>query len=463
MRYHSTRGQAPEFGFEEAVLAGLATDGGLYLPSTFPVMEASAFAELAGLPYAALAEKIMLPFTGGELNPLTFRKIVEESYATFRHEAIAPLKQLGPQEFVLELFHGPTLAFKDFALQFLGRLLSTILAKRGEKVVVVGATSGDTGSAAIAGCRGLPNMDIVILYPEGRVSEVQRRQMTTFGDANVHPVAIKGNFDDCQSIVKALFTDLPFREKHRLVAVNSINWARILAQTVYYIYAALALGAPAKKVSFSVPTGNFGDIYAGYLAKKMGLPVGDLIIASNRNDILTRCYNTGEYKVTGVHPSYSPSMDIQVSSNFERLLFDLYGKDANAIHGLMGSLKQSGSFALSAEAHQSLKKEFKAHAVDDETTLKTIRELYESTGEILDPHTAVGVKAARETARESGSPVVTLATAHPAKFPDAVEKAIGIRPALPPHLADLFEKKEKTQSLPADAELVKSYIQSIQS
>ncbi len=461
MRYHSTRGNAPSLGFEEVVLTGLASDGGLYVPESLPHFSATELASMAGLSYPALAERILAPFTGGEVNETELRAILEETYASFRHSAIAPLKQTGKQEWLLELFHGPTLAFKDFALQFLGRLLSHILQKRGEKIVILGATSGDTGSAAIAGCRGLPNMDIVILYPYGRVSEVQRRQMTTYGEENVHPLSIEGTFDDCQAIVKQLFVDADFRKKHTLVAVNSINWVRILAQTVYYFYAALALGGPEKKIAFSVPTGNFGDIYAGYLAKLMGLPIADLIIASNRNDILTRAHATGEYKMEGVFATPSPSMDIQISSNFERLLHGFYNKDSSAIHGLMESLKQSKSFTLSPDVHQQLKHHFSAVSVDDKTTLATIREIYEQTGEILDPHTAVGVKAARECWRDDSCPIVTLATAHPAKFPDAVEKAIGIRPALPPHLADLFEKKEKMSVLPGDAEAVKAYIDRI--
>jgi threonine synthase len=392
--------------------------------------------------------------------PEVLKRLIDESYAGFRHAAVAPLKQLGGQTFVLELFHGPTLAFKDFALQFLGRLLDHILAARGQKAVVVGATSGDTGSAAIAGCQGRDNMEIFILHPTGRVSDVQRRQMTTIADANVHNVAVQGTFDDCQDIVKALFADEAFRQKHQLTAVNSINWARILAQVVYYFYAALALGAPARAVSFAVPTGNFGDIYAGYIAKRMGLPIDQLIIATNRNDILARCLATGTYGMQTVEPSLSPSMDIQISSNFERLLFDLHGSDGGAIADMMTRFRKERSLTLSPAAWNALKAMFSASAVSDEDTKKTIAQTYAATGELLDPHTAVGLAAGQRCRRDAATPLVVLATAHPAKFPDAVQEATGIHPALPPHLHTLLTLKERYDTLGNDAATIKTYIDS---
>lgn len=458
MQYHSTRGLAPTLSFEDAVLTGLAVDGGLYLPVSLPHFTASDLETLASLPYTELALRIMLPFCEGALSEAELRAIVMESYSPFRHAAVAPLVQIGSQDWIMELFHGPTLAFKDFALQFLGHVMSHLLKKRGEKVVVLGATSGDTGSAAIAGCRGLPNMEIVILFPDGRVSEVQRRQMTTYPDANVHCVALDGTFDDCQHIVKTLFVDTTFRKKHRLVAVNSINWARIMAQIVYYFYAGLRLGATARPVAFSVPTGNFGDIYAGYLAAQMGLPIADLLIATNRNDILARCVGTGTYDMREVVPTLSPSMDIQVSSNFERLLFDLHGSDSAAIHRLMESLKQSRHFTLSAPVHMALTERFSAASVDDAATLAAISSIYRDCQYILDPHTAVGVAASRKARRHKDMPIVTLATAHPAKFPDAVQQACGIHPALPAHLNDLFSRTEKLTRLPNAADAIMQLI-----
>lgn len=461
MQYHSTRGHAPILNFEEVVLTGLAADGGLYLPVSLPRFTAAELDALATLPYTELALRIMLPFCEGTLSEAELHAIIMESYKPFRHAAIAPLVQIGSHDWIMELFHGPTLAFKDFALQFLGHLMSHLLKKRGEKVVVLGATSGDTGSAAIAGCRGLPNMEIVILFPDGRVSEVQRRQMTTYQDANVHCVALEGTFDDCQRIVKTLFVDAEFRQKHRLVAVNSINWARIMAQIVYYFYAGLRLGTAARPVAFSVPTGNFGDIYAGYLAAQMGLPIADLLIATNRNDILTRCVDTGSYDMREVVPTLSPSMDIQISSNFERLLFDLYGRDSTAIHTLMESLKQSQHFTLSAPTHKALRERFSAACVDDAATLAAITSTYRNSQYILDPHTAVGVAASHKARRHKDAPMVTLATAHPAKFPDAVQQACGVHPALPQHLADLFDREEKLTHLPDDVDAIKQLIDSL--
>ena len=387
--YRSTRGGSPELSFEDVLLAGLAPDGGLYVPSHLPHFSPAELVEMATLPYVELAYRIVAPFIGETLTEKELHDILNESYASFRHSAIAPLKQLAHQEFLLELFHGPTLAFKDFALQFLGRLMDAVLKRRGQKLVILGATSGDTGSAAIAGCQGRAQMDIVILYPHGRVSEVQRRQMTTVTDANVYCVAVDGTFDDCQHIVKTLFVDAAFRAKHPLGAVNSINWTRIIAQIVYYFYAAFQLGSPARSLAFSVPTGNFGDIYAGYLAKRMGLPIEQLIIASNSNDILTRCVDTGHYAIHDVMHTFSPSMDIGVSSNFERLLYDLHEGDCAAVAGLMASLKETGSFTLNAPMLARLRRDFAAKRVDDTCTSATIQEVYAQTGELLDPHTAI--------------------------------------------------------------------------
>lgn len=458
MRYISTRGTAPELSFADVVLAGLASDGGLYVPSDVPVISPQQWTAWQSLSYEALALEIMTPFVGDSISRDTLTTLIEESYKHFRHTAIAPLKQLSSNEWLLELFHGPTLAFKDFALQFLGRLMDHFLALRGESAMVLGATSGDTGSAALEGCRASARMQSFILFPHERVSDVQRRQMTTIADANVHNIAIKGTFDDCQNMVKQLFADAAFRTQHRLVAVNSINWARILAQIVYYAYAALRLGAPARSVRFCVPTGNFGDIFAGYMAARMGLPIEQLIIATNRNNILARCLHSGSYAATQVEPSLSPSMDIQISSNFERLLFDLYDRDPKAICTLMTQFAHSKCFTLSAAAHTQLKQRFDSHHASDEDTLRTIRTIYDTTGEVLDPHTAVGVFAARASA-QSTVPCVTLATAHPAKFPDAVMHGCGVHPALPAHLSDLFERPEKYDVLPHDLTQLKIYLE----
>ncbi len=459
MKYISTRGRAPELSFEEVVLAGLAEDGGLYVPEEIPHFTPQTLAGLAALPYDALALEIIRPYVNGELTDEALETLIGEAYGTFRHTAIAPLKQLDGNHWLLELFHGPTLAFKDFALQFLGRLVDHILIKHDRHVVVLGATSGDTGSAALAGCRGRERMQNFILFPDGRVSDVQRRQMTTLTDDNIHTIAVKGTFDDCQDMVKTLFADADFRTKHHLVAVNSINWARILAQIVYYFYAALRLGAPAREVSFSVPTGNFGDIFAGYIAKRMGLPIHSLIIATNRNDILARCHDSASYSMQGVVPTLSPSMDIQISSNFERLMFDLYDRDAGVIREMMTRFRTDQSFTLSATAWQHLKRDFKSHATDDATTLETIKRIYKQTGELLDPHTATGVNAARHCHDRTDIPVITLATAHPAKFPDAVTEATGIHPALPAHLSDLFEREERFTPLENNVDAVKAFIE----
>jgi threonine synthase len=461
MHYCSTRGNSTALSFEDVLLAGLAPDGGLYVPSHLPVFSPKHILEMATLPYAALAQRIIAPFVGDVLSESALRIIIEESYVSFRHVAVTPLTQIHHHEYVLELFHGPTLAFKDVALQFLGRVMESILRVRGEKLVILGATSGDTGSAAIAGCSGREGMDVVILYPHGRVSDVQRRQMTTIADANVHCLAIDGTFDDCQHIVKTLFVDSSFRANYPLGAVNSINWTRIIAQIVYYFYAAFQLGAPARRVAFSVPTGNFGDIYAGYLAKCMGLPIAELIIASNSNDILTRCLNTGRYEVRNVVQTLSPSMDIGVSSNFERLLYNAYGEDAEAVSVLMHALKTTGGFDIAPQPLARIHKDFAALCVDDAQTSQTIRAVYEQTGMLIDPHTAIGVAAVRSRPKHSETAYVTLATAHAAKFPDAVQVATGQHPALPAHLADLFDRPERFTRMANDAEAVKAFITKI--
>lgn len=454
MKYISTRGEAGSLSFKDVLLAGLASDGGLYVPETIPQFSPQDLSRLATLNYTDLAYEIIAPFVGDDFSEKELRKMIGDAYASFSHGAIAPLTQLAHDQFVLELFHGPTLAFKDFALQLLGHLMEAALKGEKKKSVVVGATSGDTGSAAIAGLRGRKNIDIVILYPEGRPSDVQRRQMTTIEDKNVHALAVKGTFDDCQDMVKAVFSDAEFRSKVNLLAVNSINWARVMAQVVYYFYAALALGAPARKVNFSVPTGNFGDIYAGYIARKMGLPMGKLIIATNSNDILARCVKSGEYKVTGVSETLSPSMDIQVASNFERLLFDLYGRDGKRLNQMMQDFKSTRSLSLSPAAHAEFKTIFDAYTVNDKMTLKVIEATHKANNYLVDPHTAVGVKAAAE---QDGI-TVTLATAHPAKFPDAVKKATGVSPALPAHMADLFTRKERITPLENNAEKLKTLV-----
>jgi threonine synthase len=458
IRYLSTRGTAPTLNFREAVLAGLASDGGLYLPESIPVFSQAEMEALKSAPYADLAYTVISRFIDESSVPADIlKKIITESYTAFRHPDVAPLKKMGDVH-VLELFHGPTLAFKDFALQFLGRLLGHIFSTSAEHAIVVGATSGDTGSAAIAGFAGRPNMDIFIMHPKGRVSDVQRRQMTTVADANVHNIALGGTFDDCQDIVKALFNDAAFRSKHTLIAVNSINWARILAQVVYYFYAAFKLGAPKQAVSFTVPTGNFGDIYAGYIAKRMGLPVDKLVIATNKNDILARTLEAGEYSMGGVSPTLSPSMDIQISSNFERLLFDLHGRSGAVIAEKMKQLRSEQKLTLSPEAYAQFKREFAAGSADDTETLATIKAVHANTGELLDPHTAVGYAVALK--QKSDVPMIVLATAHPAKFPDAVKKATDVHPELPAYLADLFSLPERMDALANDKAVVQSFIES---
>jgi threonine synthase len=458
VKYISTRGKAPTLNFEDVVLTGLAADGGLYLPETLPEFSKEEIASWAGLSYPALAFKIISPFVDGEVDDADLKAIIEKSYSTFRHPAIAPLIQTGHNEWILELFQGPTLAFKDFALQFLGNLFDHILKKRNQKVVVMGATSGDTGSAAIEGCRHCDNIDIFILHPHKRVSDVQRKQMTSVLADNVHNIALEGNFDDCQNMVKASFRDQSFLPDGRqLVAVNSINWARIMAQIVYYFYASLALGGPHRKVSFSVPTGNFGDIFAGYLAKKMGLPIDQLIVATNSNDILHRCISSNDHTKKELLQSLSPSMDIMVSSNFERLLFDAYDKDGAAIAQLMEDFK-SGSMTIADTAMKKIQDNFDSYRLDDGAMINVIADVYDKNEYLLDPHTAIGVEAARKIRSNLDVPMVCLATAHPAKFDEAITKAGLENPKLPHHMADLFEREERFDVLKDDIGAVQEYI-----
>ncbi|MFO1176410.1 MAG: threonine synthase [Paracoccaceae bacterium] len=456
MRYVSTRGSAPVLGFGEAMLTGLARDGGLYVPETIPAISADQIAALAGLTYEEAAFRVMRSFVGDAFTDSELGTAIERAYAGFGHPARAPLVQLAPNHFLLELFHGPTLAFKDFAMQLIGQLFQIALARDGRRITIVGATSGDTGSAAMEAFRGLENVDVFILYPHGRVSEVQRRQMTTPAENNVHALAVDGTFDDCQSRLKDMFNDFAFRDEVGLAGVNSINWARVLAQVVYYFTSAVSLGAPHRKVSFTVPTGNFGDIFAGYIAKRMGLPIDRLVVATNQNDILHRCLTTGRYQMGEVHPSISPSMDIQISSNFERALFDAYGRDGRAVAQLMDELKSTGGFAVSQGALEWLRGQFDSGRVSEGDTTATIRAMRAATGELLCPHSAVGVKVAGDHLGQV--PMITLATAHPAKFPDAVEAATGIRPGLPPRMADLFARPERVTRVANDLTAIKTIV-----
>ena len=456
MRYVSTRGSAPVLSFEEAMLTGLARDGGLYVPEEVPTLTADQIAAMASQSYEDVAFTVMRPFIGDTFTDAEFRDLIAKAYGTFGHTARAPLVQLAPNHFLLELFHGPTLAFKDFAMQLIGQMFQLALGRKGERVTIVGATSGDTGSAAIEAFRGLDNVDVFILYPHGRVSEVQRRQMTTPTESNVHALAIDGDFDDCQARLKDMFNDFEFRDSVKLAGVNSINWGRVLAQVVYYFTSAVSLGAPQREVSFTVPTGNFGDIFAGYIAKRMGLPIKDLVVATNQNDILDRCLKGQGYHKGTVHPSISPSMDIQVSSNFERALFDAYMRDGNAVAQLMSELGEGG-FDVSQGAMQVLQETYKSGRASEAETGAQITASLKSTAELLCPHSAVGVKVAGEQ-REAETPMITLATAHPAKFPDAVEAATGIRPPLPARMADLFDRPERLTRVANDLDALKTHI-----
>ncbi|WP_336057755.1 threonine synthase [Nitratireductor sp. CH_MIT9313-5] len=453
----STRGEAPALGFADVMLQGLARDGGLYLPREWPTFSSEDIRAMRGLSYEETAFKVLKPFIGDAIADDKLRQIIADAYATFRHPARCPLVQSGPSEFILELFHGPTLAFKDVAMQLLARLMDHVLAERGERVTIAGATSGDTGGAAIHAFAGTSRADLFILFPHGKVSPVQQRQMTTSGAENVQAIAIEGNFDDCQGLVKGMFNDHAFRDRVGLSGVNSINWARIMAQIVYYFTSAVALGAPERKISFTVPTGNFGDIFAAYAAKKMGLPIGRLVIATNENDILARALATGEYSTQGVVATTSPSMDIQVSSNFERLLFEASGRDAGEVRNAMESLKQSGSFTIAQKTLDAIRMEFAAGRASIDETAKTIAEVLKSADYLADPHTANAIHVARELA-EPDEMMVVLSTAHPAKFPDAVEQACGVAPSLPAWLDGLMEKEEAYTILPSDLKMMEDHI-----
>jgi len=458
LRYISTRGTAPALGFEDVVLTGLARDGGLYIPEQWSPVSPGDIRAMAGADYGDCAYRVMRPYIEAAcIGDDALRALIGETYGVFDDPAVAPLRQLDGETWLLELFHGPTLAFKDFALQFLGRMFEHILAKRDQRITIVGATSGDTGSAAIEACRGRGNLDIFMLHPAGRVSDVQRRQMTTVLAPNVHNIAIAGTFDDCQDLVKGMFNDQAFRDALNLSAVNSINWARVMAQIVYYFTAAAKLGAPDEPISFVVPTGNFGNVYAGYAAHQMGLADAKLIVASNQNDILTRFFETGDMSMAPVRPSLSPSMDIQVSSNFERLLFDLFDRDGAAVAGAIEKFRETGTLPEGGKLRAAAGPVFAAFRTTEPDTLATIRETYETSGILIDPHTAVGLGAARQTSGE-GTKRIVLATAHPAKFPDAVEQATGIRPELPAHLADLFDREERCETLANDLTAVQAYV-----
>ncbi|HYC64063.1 MAG TPA: threonine synthase [Reyranellaceae bacterium] len=464
MKYISTRhgsqGTPEPVGFEDIMLAGLARDGGLYLPQEWPRFSAAEIAAMRGQPYAEVAFRVMRPFVGDAFDEPTFRRLIAEAYASFETSPdVTPMKALSNSGLYLqELFHGPTLAFKDVALQLLGRMLDAKLIERQRRAVIVGATSGDTGSAAIEAVRDRKAIEIFMLFPRGRVSEVQRRQMTTVTAPNVHSIAVQGTFDDCQDLAKACFNDLAFRDRHSLTAVNSINFARVMAQIVYYFYAALRLGAPERPVAFTVPSGNFGNVYAGYGAACMGLPVSHFVVATNSNDILARFFDSGTMTMTDVVPTYSPSMDIQISSNFERLLFDLYGRSGPALAQAMEAFRRTGTLTVSTEAHAAVRKLFDAGRLDEEGTLAAIADCRAKYGETLDPHSAVGYAVAQRHRRDERVPMVVLATAHPSKFPDAVAKAIGERPALPPRLASLMDRAERVDGLRNDARALKDMI-----
>lgn len=458
VRYVSTRGRAPALGFSDVLLAGLARDGGLYVPETWPVLSVGEIRALKGLPYAEVAFRVTRPLIAGAIPDATYKTILENAYATFNHPAVTPLVQLDHRAFALEVFHGPTFAFKDIALQLLGRLFDHVLAERGERATIIGATSGDTGSAAIAAFRDREALDIVILHPEGRTSEIQRRQMTTVLSSNVHNIAIQGTFDDCQDLVKAAFNDTPFRDRLRLSAVNSINWARVMAQIVYYFHAAVALGAPEREIVFAVPTGNFGNVFAAHGARAMGLPIKSLIVGSNSNDILTRFFESGTMEAKGVVSTISPSMDIQISSNFERLLFDLLDHDGAAVEDSMRRFRSEGRFAVTPEQLARARALFSAARVDEDETRATIASVFKESGYILDPHTAVGVAAARKVAIDPTDTVVVVGTAHPAKFPDAVAAAIGRPPVTPPKLEEVKTLPERLTVLPPDLAAVEAFV-----
>jgi threonine synthase len=459
LHYISTRGETAPLSFSQAMLAGLARDGGLYVPQGYPGLPHVEIAGFAGRSYTDVAKAVIAPYLGDDIDARSLAGMLAAAYATFDHVAVTPLVQLGDNLFFLELFHGPTLAFKDVAMQLLARMMDHVLGRRDQRLTIVGATSGDTGAAAIEAFKGRDNIDVFILYPHNRVSDVQRRQMTTAPDDNIHVIALEGTFDDAQAILKALFNDKVFRDEVGLTGVNSITWARVLAQIVYYFTGAVALGSPHRAVSFAVPTGNFGDILAGYIAKRMGLPVERLVVATNENDILARTLATGRYELRAVTPTQSPSMDIQISSNFERLLFEAAHRDADTVRNYMARLKQSGAFDL-AESHLTeIGADFDASTADESATRAEIARTYRETGYILDPHSAVGVSAARKALAENHlTPVIALGTAHPAKFPDAVMQATGVKPALPARLAAIMQGRERFDVLPNDLATVADYI-----
>jgi threonine synthase len=458
VRYISTRGEAPPLGFVDVTLAGLARDGGLYVPEAWPRLDQATIAGFAGKPYAEVAVEIMAAFAGGAIAHADLARMAREAYDSFRHPAVTPLTQIGPNTFVLELFHGPTLAFKDLAMQLLARLIDHALAARGERTTIAVATSGDTGGAAVDAFRGRSQVDVVVLFPNGRVSDVQRRMMTTAGDANVHALAVEGTFDDCQAIVKAMFNHHAFRDRVSLSGVNSINFARIAAQVVYYFVAAVALGAPHRKVAFTVPTGNFGDVFAGWVAAQMGLPIDRLTVATNVNDILVRTLATGAYEVRDVVATASPSMDIQVSSNFERLLFEAGGRDPKPVRAAMASLAQSRRFSIAAPALAAIRAVFTADRASEAETAAAIRTTLNETGTLIDPHTGVAIAVAEKESRDPSVPMVVLSTAHAAKFPDAVEQACGMRPQLPDWLGDLGRRTERVTVVPSDPAAVERLV-----
>jgi threonine synthase len=460
MLYVSTRGEAAPLDFVEVMVAGLARDGGLYVPESWPALNRETIVGFAGKPYAEVAVDVIRPFVGGSIADGDLARMVREAYGGFRHPATTPLVQLDSSLFALELFHGPTLAFKDLAMQLVARLMDHVLRQRGERMTIVVATSGDTGGAAAEAFKGSGQVDVVVMFPRGRISDVQQRMMTTVPYSNVHAVAIEGTFDDCQALVKAMFNHHAFRDRVRLSGVNSINWARIMAQAVYYFMAAVALGAPHRKIAFTVPTGNFGDVYAGYVAARMGLPVDRLVVATNTNDILARTFATGTYEIRDVVATMSPSMDIQISSNFERLLFDATGRDAASVRTLMGSLAQSGRFVVSAQALKELRTLFSANRADEQECAAEIRAWMKEANYCVDPHTAIALAVAEKETRDASVPMVVLSTAHPAKFPAAVKAACGVEPPLPDWLADLPKRKERVTVLPADQLAVERFVAS---
>lgn len=458
MKYISTRGAASPLEFEDVLLAGLAADGGLYVPMVWPQFDEEELRNLRGLPYQEVAQRIIQPFIGTSIPDDALKTIIEKSYSTFNHQCVTPLIQLDSQLWLMELFHGPTLAFKDVALQLLGHLFDYVLARRKQRLTIIGATSGDTGSAAIHACRGRDNVDIFILHPRGRTSDIQRKQMTCVPDANVFNIAINGTFDDCQELVKGMLNDEAVKKDLHLGSINSINWARLMAQIVYYIYAGVNLGAPDRAIGFSVPTGNFGNIFAAYGARQMGLPVARLICASNSNDILTRFFEGGIMKLEAVKPTLSPSMDIQISSNFERLLFDLCERKAGDVIRHLAMFRAGGAYGLTPGQHRKFRTLFNCHRADDELTLKTIHRIYEETGTVVDPHTAVGLAAVRTGNYDKQFPVVSLACAHPAKFPDAVSRGCGQRPALPQKIMQQFTLPERVTTLNKDYQALVRFV-----